>query len=62
MYEISGDHALQCVALSTATLLRIILWTDPQSDVSDIAVRCGNILRIAQTGRPNFVVQEAGVA
>jgi hypothetical protein len=62
LYEISGDHALQCVALSTATLLKITLWTDPHSDESDIAVRCSKILQIALTGRPNFVVQELGVA
>jgi hypothetical protein len=62
LYEISGDQALQCVALSTATLLKITLWTDPHSDESDIAVRCSKILQIALTGRPNFVVQELGVA
>ncbi|MCA3367464.1 MAG: hypothetical protein INF79_17805 [Roseomonas sp.] len=56
LYEINGEQAIQCVVLSTATLLKITRWTNPTSDESDIAIRCEKILRTALSGRPNSAV------
>lgn len=47
LYEISGNQALRCVVLSTKTLLKISQWTNPQTDESDIVMRCDTILQTA---------------
>ncbi|MFN7280948.1 MAG: hypothetical protein ACK5S0_00225 [bacterium] len=62
LYEISGEQAIQCVALSIGTLLKITRWINPQPAESEIAVRCHDILQIALTGGPGLIVQEAEVA
>jgi hypothetical protein len=49
LYEINGDIALHCVLLSSATILRISQWTNPASDVTDIATRCTELIKKART-------------
>lgn len=56
LYEIGGEQAIQCVALSLGTLLKITLWMNPLPEESEIALRCHKILQISLTGSPNFVV------
>jgi len=44
LYEINCDIALDCVVLSSATLLKISQWTHGASDATDIARRCSELL------------------
>jgi len=59
LYEISGDLALHCVVLSAETLLKISQWSNPESNETDIAMRCDKLLQKALAGRAQCVVQRA---
>jgi hypothetical protein len=59
LYEISADLALRCVVLSTATLLKISQWSNPESKETDVAMRCEKILQQSLAGSPEFVVHRA---
>jgi hypothetical protein len=59
LYEISADIALRCIVLSTATLLKISQWSNPDSKETDVAVRCEKILQQSLAGSPEFVVHSA---
>jgi hypothetical protein len=50
LYEINADIALRCVMLSCTTILKISQWTNPTSDTTDIATRCGELIETAAAG------------
>ncbi|MHB8529318.1 MAG: hypothetical protein ACYC8V_07390 [Caulobacteraceae bacterium] len=47
LYEINGDIALRCVVRASETILRISHWTNPASDTTDVAIRCGELIQKA---------------
>jgi hypothetical protein len=53
LYEINRDIALRCVKLSTATILRISQWAYVESDATDIASRCNELVQKAIAACPN---------
>ena len=59
LYEISADLAVRCVVLSTATLLKISQWSNPESKETDVVVRCEKILQQSLAGSPGFMVHSA---
>lgn len=50
LYEINGDIALRCIVLTCEAILRISQWTNPVSDTTDIAIRCGELIQKATAG------------
>jgi hypothetical protein len=61
LYEVKAGIALQCVVLSTATLLKISQWSNLNFRETDVAIRCQSLLQKSLAGSSELVVQ-TGVA
>jgi len=47
LYEINANIAFRCVDLACGTILWISRWMTPPPDRTDVAVRCGDLIRKA---------------
>lgn len=50
LYEINGNIALHCIVLSSAAILKILRWTNPAFDGTDIATRCRELFARSHVG------------